>query len=692
MQDVDSFGVRILSDGLPYADGAEEEILSYLLEVVDRSVGSDELATRIHDWPTMYHFSPMRPNALRPLRVQPGMQVLEVGCGSGAITRWLAEGGARVVAVDANVKRARAAAVRCQGLEGVEVLAGTLDDVSPEPRFDVVLAVGVLEYAPLFLGGDDAPNRFLEGLRRRLAPNGALVLAIENQFGLKYLLGYQEDHLGLPWVGVEDYTRTSGPRTWSRKALHEMLASVGLSGQRWLFPFPDYKLASVVIDEALYERPEGPEIIDQLVRVPVTAYAGQPSTVCDTRLAHRQLLKAGLGPDVANSFVVVAAAERGHADAFLGPEMAWLLSEGRRRRQWRRQRVVLASERGLYVEDRTPPGRARRLGWLAQAEEEPGGMRPLVRGEPLDLLVIEAIRKNDLAAVSKLLGMWRAEMERQAHSDPESVRHPFRPIDDSPALPEDFLDVVPANFILADGSLTFIDREWISPGPVSATLVEARALWYLARETVESGEVHPWGSMATIDEVCQALCALAGIECTTETLASVRAAEAELQHLVLGEKVDSLAEDLMRVGVRRTVDVSPRRLPFTALRAALEATRCEVEGFAEKVADLNAQLSAAAERERLFAELRGVHQALQEDRADLEGRLAEREIVLNEAHAEVERLRGQLRQVEANAAEFQRQAAQRESEVTAWRNRMAAIDRRLLMRVYRKARPLIGRR
>ena len=43
----------------------------------------------------------------------------------------------------------------------------------------------------------------LAHLRRLTSPDGALILAIENQLGLRYLLGDHEDHLLEPWAGVE---------------------------------------------------------------------------------------------------------------------------------------------------------------------------------------------------------------------------------------------------------------------------------------------------------------------------------------------------------------------------------------------------------------------------------------------------------------------------------------------------------
>ena len=58
-----------------------------------------------------------------------------------------------------------------------------------------IVLIGVLEYVPKFSKDKKDPiNRLLTICNKLLKDNGDLIIAIENKIGLKYLLGWEEDH------------------------------------------------------------------------------------------------------------------------------------------------------------------------------------------------------------------------------------------------------------------------------------------------------------------------------------------------------------------------------------------------------------------------------------------------------------------------------------------------------------------
>src|SRR5262245_64948337 len=77
--------------GLAYTDGeqAERRIYDAVCQAGDRGTFSLELAQAITDWPSEDHLSRRRHCLVRPLGIRPGDKVLELGCGCGAINRFL---------------------------------------------------------------------------------------------------------------------------------------------------------------------------------------------------------------------------------------------------------------------------------------------------------------------------------------------------------------------------------------------------------------------------------------------------------------------------------------------------------------------------------------------------------------------------------------------------------------------------
>ncbi|MBI5106625.1 MAG: class I SAM-dependent methyltransferase, partial [Solirubrobacterales bacterium] len=238
-----------------YLDGAEGYLLEVFGAVERRGPHDDEVEPLIRDWPSLYHLSPYRWALLDCLDVPAGIDVLELGAGCGAVTTWLAQEGRRVTAVEGSALRAQVIRARCAGLDGVTVRQGDAVTLEGEEDADLVTLIGVLEYAPSFGAAagrspEDAARAMLATARRHVRPDGALVIAIENRLGLKYLAGHAEDHAGQPYVGVEGYHRHSPAITWSRTELVDLVRGAGFDDVEVLLPFPDYKLPQAIVNPA----------------------------------------------------------------------------------------------------------------------------------------------------------------------------------------------------------------------------------------------------------------------------------------------------------------------------------------------------------------------------------------------------------------------------------------------------------
>lgn len=111
----------------------------------------------------------LRRTALEHFGVRQGTRVLELGCGSGGVTRLLTERGASVTAVDWSLPMLRKAAKRAPGAEFVRAEVTAFEPASG--RFDLVLFCFVLHEL------DDAGRARAFALSRRaLAVGGRLAV------------------------------------------------------------------------------------------------------------------------------------------------------------------------------------------------------------------------------------------------------------------------------------------------------------------------------------------------------------------------------------------------------------------------------------------------------------------------------------------------------------------------------------
>ena len=576
MAEEESLEVRVIGDDVSYSDSAEGELLEILACASDRSSQSDELAARIHDWPTRYHLSPLRAHLLTPLAVSRGDRVLEVGCGTGVNIRVMAEQGASVVGIEGTHARATVAKARNAEFDSVEIFAGDIAEFATEELFDFVLVVGVLEYVSSGIGGISNPVDFLRRCASFLKPDGLLVLAIENQMGVKYLLSFPEDHLGVPWIGLEGY-RQGQPRTWSRVALRDMLMKVGLVHQEFLHPYPDYKLPTAIVRERVYESESGREMIKNFIRRPVVDYSGSPQYVCDVGMAFGQLVDAGMGLFVPNSFLILASKSQEALVRRVDDADAWLAS-AQRRSQFRNFRRVIQQGETFRVEGSGATSAKvhnHRSEWLVNKGQSESAVH---RGRPLEDQIVRAFVNSASNEVAGLIRAYREFLVALSMPGPvvdELRDHPFAPRDDEMSIPGTLIDCVPQNLIVSpSGQFTLVDDEWEADGPCSIDLVFLRGLLTLATRLVEGGlcTQSSKAGPASIMDVVIDLAGEAGVTVHPSMIDRLLRAEFGFQELVLLPQPDdfnSFRDSLITPGANL-----PDRAPTLRLiEAATERER-----------------------------------------------------------------------------------------------------------------------
>ena len=451
-----------------YSDGDETEnyILQTMVNASDLSTGSEELTSAIKDWPSLYHLSSKRANLLRPFAdMLKGKSILEIGCGCGAITRYLGELGNVVTALDGSLKRCTIAAERCRNLPDVKVFCDNFQHFDSPERFDVVTLIGVLEYSTVYIKDPHPVKSMLEGVKKFLRPGGIVLIAIENKLGLKYWAGAPEDHTGQAYLGLENRYTPSTAVTFGKKEIQEILQQVGFTQHTLFYPFPDYKLPDTLVtepgmQEETFDVPM--LLLEEFEYVQSEYYTNHFST----SLVSPELKKNGLLADLANSFMVVAAFDG--ATDILPADLLAVKYNIQRKRPYQKVNVFrLNNDKKIEVStNRLYPD-------LAPADSAVSNKPPsdhYLKGELLLFRALKIIsRKNwELSELSRwanryfdVLSEYAFEKEGQLWLDGK------------------YLDLTPFNIIInkEDGAGIF-DQEWISDAAIPLGYIFFRGIYH----------------------------------------------------------------------------------------------------------------------------------------------------------------------------------------------------------------------
>ncbi|RDY26687.1 class I SAM-dependent methyltransferase [Lachnotalea glycerini] len=281
-----------------YSDG---EVEDKILEIFKNKEDIQKRLMQDDDWAILYHLSPIRQNILEWYDFDKNASILEIGSGCGAISGLFCEKVKRVVGIELSKRRSMINAERNKQYDNLEIMVGNFEDIELTETFDYVTLIGVLEYADSYISADKPYEEMLRRVKKFLKPNGKLIIAIENKFGLKYFAGAMEDHTGNLFDGIENYKNVSSVRTFSKNEIEELLCSAGYQGNEFYYPVPDYKLPN-----AVYAQEYLPKSGD--LRNMSVAYDRARFKLFDEDIVYDQLCKDHKFEYFSNSFLIFAKA------------------------------------------------------------------------------------------------------------------------------------------------------------------------------------------------------------------------------------------------------------------------------------------------------------------------------------------------------------------------------------------------
>ncbi|WP_282153678.1 SAM-dependent methyltransferase [Ruegeria atlantica] len=461
--------VRNDSADILYSDGVakEDRLFNGVSSCKDRSVNSSEIDALITDWASEYHFSSKRHFVLKGLDFKKNQSVLELGCGCGAISRYLAEQGVDLTSVEGTVSRARTASKRCEDLPNAEFYVDNFTKFQSDKKFDWVLFVGVLEYAPLFGDQNDPFGSYLEVAKRHLKSGGKMVIAIENKLGLKYWNGASEDHVGSPYYGIHDLYDGGSAETFSKREIANLLSDRGFEHQEFQYAFPDYKVCETLLTEAGLTASDF-NSSDLLLGTRSRDYSRKWEPAFADGLAISTLNKAGLLGEFANSFLIVASSRKFKHAA----KLAFTHNIGKRHLAFTCETAFVPLSGQISVQKTTAisgPDRKIDVGPYTICHDTSSA--PYVSGASEGGQIIRQMHRTP-----RPVRLWRSFVPWAEHLKAECTQTADSNSSEDWTIDGSYVDATPFNFIRTPTGLKQIDVEWRAEQDIPLGWVIARGV------------------------------------------------------------------------------------------------------------------------------------------------------------------------------------------------------------------------
>jgi len=499
-----------------YSDGshAEKYLHSVFEKDIDLSSGSADLKAWIKDWPSEYHLSVKRAQLLSGFDFDSGLKVLEVGCGCGAITRYLSENFDDVVSVEGSPIRAKLARMRNKGCDNVSIVCAPFQKLEFTEKFDLIVCIGVLEYSALFIEEENPYDHVLSYFSDLLTASGRAIIAIENQFGLKYFASSREDHLKVMFEGIEGYPVFSDKvKTFGRNELEEKL-SRHFKSIEFCYPYPDYKIPDAVFSEEFLEAGIAGEMVSKFSS---RDYYGTAQRLFDESLTTLELAKNNLLTVFSNSFVVVAGKESGNESAF--KQLGVMFSSGRRKPY--RMKTRFFKEEGKF--------RVEKVRLHERSSQEDSRLKVnevsclWIDGYSLHTRILLTClnRKREFGECFDLVKHWLEKVEALSTEG---------------ELPGGYIDCIWSNTFFEGDEIKFIDQEWEWGKSLSYKVIFIRSVFFFLLATDGMNKLPGYLKVSNTKRLIRRVANLFDLELSNADFDEFALQESEFQSLVYGKK------------------------------------------------------------------------------------------------------------------------------------------------------------
>lgn len=432
-------------------------------------------------WEVFYHLSEMRSALLNWYEFKDGAEILEIGGEFGAVTGTLCERGSHVTTVESSLFRAETICKRYFDKNKLDVYAGEFDDIIFEKKFDYIILIGMLEKQGQGSEQKDVYADYLHKLLKLLKPEGKLLLATENRYGIKYFCGEEDPHTGIAFSGINHYPAKSKGYSFSKQEVINIINMAGFQFYKFYYPLPDYKLPQLIYSEDyLPEKNIGERLIpyyknnNTLVAFENDLYDDLVDNKVFEFFSNSYLVECSLDNNFCSTIYAAISIDRGKERGFITTihkdnvvKKKAIYNEGKKSTLNLYENMMDIKAHGLEI--------------VPHKLEEDSIVMPYIKNDTLSNYLKEII-KTDKGAFVNIFDRLYDLILSSSENVPSDMNALFndetRNLNWGVILKKAYMELIPLNSFYVDGRILFFDQEFVREN-YPAKYILFRALNYM---------------------------------------------------------------------------------------------------------------------------------------------------------------------------------------------------------------------
>ena len=352
--------------------------------------------------------------------------------------------------------------------EAVLCVSEKMDNL--DGMWDYIVVSDVFARVPALFTGKAPYQQFFDVIKKHLNPDGHVILAVDNRYGLQYFAGCKERLTGQYFEGLEGYGNSEGVSTFSKEAVLEMVKEAGFASVKAYYPYPNFRyMTALYTDEHL---PVPGELNKNLCN-----FEEERMILFNEAAVFDGLIKEGKFQEFSNSYLFDLTLEEQNCEE----ELLFLKYSVERDEAFRIRTEIVRKADGTKVVRKVPYGEKAKAHvekikhWEEALREqyEPadvsvnrctltdkGAEFEFLKGETLESVLDEHLEKDDFEGFVGEIKKYIAKLEQIVSPKANNV------------------DLIFSNIILNnDGKWNVIDYEWTFEAEVPLRFIIHRAIY-----------------------------------------------------------------------------------------------------------------------------------------------------------------------------------------------------------------------